>query len=159
MLLRRDEEDVATGKFGLPQAELGRRGDVVNAGDASTDEFLGAVEPLIRLRVDLLRFPMPLFCPGRVPREFVPIMMRGTRLPLERGYRKILKRAVVVYHVVGNDDGYGRNRETYQLMSIEPPLFSSMVPIEPEYWLVSCARMMQPHFLSRRLFNRLQESS
>lgn len=77
MLLRRDEGEVATGKIGLPRAELGRREDADDAGDAKMDEFWGAVEPLLRLRVDLLRFPMPLFCPGRVLRESVPIMICG----------------------------------------------------------------------------------
>lgn len=86
--MRRDEEDVATGEFGRPRAELGRRGVVVDAGDGSTDEFWGAVTLVLKLRVDLLGVPMPLFCPGRIPREFVPIMMCGTRLPLKRGYRR-----------------------------------------------------------------------
>lgn len=88
VLLRRNEDTVATGKFGLPRTELRRRDNIVDGGDASTNESWWAVEPLLRLRVDLLGFPMPLFCPGRVPREFVPIMMYGTRLPLERGYRE-----------------------------------------------------------------------
>lgn len=107
VLLRRDEDEVATGKFGLPRAELGRREDADDAGDANLDEFWGAVELLLRLRVDLLRFPMPLFCPDRVPRELVPIMMCGNRLPLEREYRICRLGVVVVYQVVGDGDVYG----------------------------------------------------
>lgn len=90
VLLRRDEE-VARPSSNLPPAELGRRDDAVDAGDASADELnelRGAVELILQARVDLLRFPMPLFCPDRAPRRFVPIMICGNRLPLERGHRR-----------------------------------------------------------------------
>lgn len=73
-LLRRD--DGARVRFFRFGAEVARDDDV-EAGESNTVDECGTwgPEPILLLRVGL--FPMPLFCPDRALREFVPIMSSG----------------------------------------------------------------------------------
>lgn len=74
VLLRRDDEaGVRFLRFGAEVA----RGDDVEAGESNTGDECGTwgSEPILLLRAGL--FPMPLFCPDRALREFVPIMRSG----------------------------------------------------------------------------------
>lgn len=74
VLLRRDDEPgVRFFRFG---AELARD-DEVEAGESGAVDECGTwgSGPILLLRAGL--FPMPLFCPDRALREFVPIMSSG----------------------------------------------------------------------------------